>query len=133
MKNIKSWILTLILPVLGFFFPTYAEPDAINLALSSLAGIVGLVVIIVNGLKALLKYDSETGWKYLPKLLSVLVAVIICALAWWLNFGMFADLVIVWWQVIATGLVAAGASMLWYDVTFGEMLLKLIGVLTNKK
>jgi phage-related protein len=133
MKKIKSWILTLLLPVLGFLLPQYADPDVLSLTFSSLAGIVGLVVIIVNGLKAILKYSPETSWKYLPKLLSILVSVILCTLAWWLKFGMFADLVIVWWQVIATGLVAAGVSMLWYDLTFGEMLLKLIGILNKKK
>lgn len=130
--KIKSWILTLILPFLGFLLPEYAEPDSLNVIFSSLAGIVGFVVIIVNGLKALLKYNPDAGWKHLPKLLSVLVAVILCSLAWWLKFGMFADQIIVWWQVIATGLIAAGASMLWYDITFGEMLLKLIGLLKKK-
>ena len=132
MEKIKSWLLTLILPLVGILFPELVDVETLSLTFASLAGIVGFVVIIVNGLKKLLKYDPEKGWKHLPKLLAILVSVALSHLGWWLKLGMFADQIIVWWQVIATGLVAAGASMLWYDLTFGELILQLIGLKKKK-
>ena len=128
MKNANlSWLATIILALFGALFPEYADPELLNLTFATLGGIVGIVVLAVNGLKKLLKY-GDSSWKHLPKVLAVLVGVIISSLGWWLKLGMFASQTIVWWQAVATGLVAAGAANLWYDLTFGKLILQLIGL-----
>ncbi len=130
MKNF-NWLLTLLLSVIGFAFPEFSDVNEVSLAFSSLAGFVGLVVICVNGLKNALNYNDDS-WKHLPKVFSVIVAVLLAHVGWWLNIGLFTAQIIVWWQVIAFGFIAAGASMLWYDVTFGNMILQLLGFKVKK-
>ena len=132
MKQIWSWLSTILLTIAGLFFPEYADPEWLNMTFATLGGLVGLVVVAVNGLKALLKYN-ENSWIHLPKVLAILVSVALSLIGWWMNFGMFADQVVVWWQVLATGFIAAGVSMLWYDISFGELLLQVIGIAKRKR
>jgi NO-binding membrane sensor protein with MHYT domain len=130
MKNLH-WLIAILLPIIGLAIPEFSDPDQFTLVFANLAGLAGGIAIVVEGLKSLLKYN-ENSWKHLPVLLSFLVGIILSFLGWWLEFGMFIGQQIVWWQVIATGIVAAGLSNRWYDAEFAKIGLKLLWGLKSK-
>lgn len=121
MKNV-SWIWVILLPVITLLFPELANVGDATQTLATFAGYVGLVTIITEGVKRLIKID----WVYFPEVASLIVALLIAFAAWIFKVGIFSAVDMVWYHVVFLAIVATGAANRWYDITLKEPTVKLI-------
>jgi hypothetical protein len=129
MKTKIGFLSVVLLPLLGLLFPQLVNIED-GTYFANIVGLAGLVAIIVEGLKKLLKYGELYGnkisWRYLPQVLALSTGVLCSFIGDYFAFGMFNGLELLWWQVVGTGVIAGGLSMAWYDAKFAQFGLQFI-------
>ena len=113
MKNM-SWIWAILMPIIGFLIPALADPDIVLEGLTTAAGYVGLITIITEGLKPLLKKWQD--FKYFAEGLSLVVAIVLGYGGFLFEYGIF--MYATWYYTLGLVLIGWAVSNRWYDLSF---------------
>ncbi len=119
----------ILIPLLGLLFPELVDLEQ-GQFYANIFGVAGLITIVTEGVKKLLRYGELYGnkitWRYFPQVASLVIGIVLSFVGVWFELGMFADVDLIWWQVAGTGVIASGLSMAWYDTKFAQIGIQFI-------
>ena len=119
MKN--SWIWVILLPAITLLIPEFIQiKDAVLLGLTSVAGYVGVITIVTQGLKPLIQRYWKAWYehKYFGETLSLVAAAGLGFGGYLFSYGIFEYAT--WYYTLGIVLLGWMTSNRWYDVTLKE-------------
>ncbi len=125
-KTISSAIVFIVATLVGIFLPEYGNVDALTTGLLNLVAAVAMIMAFTEGTKELIKYDSETQSKWIPKSITFGWSLLFAMIGFFANFGFYGEVFNVWYEAAITSVIVAGVARDFYNVEFAWQLIKML-------
>ena len=125
-KMLSSALVFIIATLVGLFIPDYGSGDALIIGVSNLVAVVAMILAFTEGTKELIKYDSETHSKWIPKSITVGWSLIFGTASFYTGFGFYAEFFEAWWEVAVVSVIVSGAARDMYSFEFAWQLVKML-------
>lgn len=129
-KTIGSAIIFVIATLVGLFVPEYSDAGALTTGFFNLIALVAMITAFTEGTKTVIKYDSGTQSKWIPKGITVAWSLIFSLIGFYLNVGFYGEFFTEWYQAAITSVIISGVARDFYNI---EVAWKLVKFLFNKE
>jgi len=125
-KTISSAIIFVIATLVGLVVPEYGDTGTLTTGFLNLVAAVAMIMAFTEGTKELIKYDSETSSKWVPKGIAVGWSLVFAMVGFFANFGFYGEVFTEWYQAAITSVIVAGVARDFYNIEFAWQLVKML-------
>lgn len=121
-----SAAIFIVATLVGLFVPDYGSDTALVIGVSNLVALVAMILAFTEGTKEVIKYESGTQSKWIPKLITVGWSLIFGTASFFTGFGFYAEFFEAWWEVAVVSVIVSGAARDIYTIDFAWQLVKML-------